>query len=239
MFLCGVDVEKNIARQRSAQADISGVEDSRSLVKLVAFRYCCLFCLLCWVYGVRTGVYQVDSRRKGVLASFAWNFTSTCVCLVLHESVYDWFCCYFKVNVTQALLVPMEHRAALSDAHDWCDPRWMGVSVQYSVQNPRILASLTVRSSWKNHLSSDRKSLRHVVVFWNGSILTEGPRSYCRQKLKSLFKIIALLWYCLLIFEGLTLKNYSGAESSCTELLMIVIKAKEDELRDVMEAVLL
>lgn len=169
-----------------------------------------------------TGVYQVDQQERGVVLRLGEYHSTVMPGLHWNPSMID---SVTKVNVTKVR--SHDHKALMLTVDDAIVE--VGVSVQYSVQNPKDFL-LNVRSPEESLAQVTESALRHVVGSSEmDQILTEG-RELLAAEVKVRIQDYSNAYGTGLLISKVNVEN-TQAPNQVQEAFDDVIKAKEDELR--------
>ncbi|RNF51950.1 FtsH protease activity modulator HflK [Marinomonas hwangdonensis] len=169
-----------------------------------------------------TGVYQVDQQERGVVLRLGKYHSTVMPGLHWNPPLID---SVTKVNVTRVR--SHDHKALMLTVDDAIVE--VGVSVQYSVQEPKdfLLNVLNPEESLKQITES---ALRHVVGSSEmDQILTQG-RELLASEVKIRIQDYSSAYGTGVLISKVNVEN-TQAPNQVQEAFDDVIKAKEDELR--------
>lgn len=168
------------------------------------------------------GVYQVDQQERGVVLRLGKYHSTVMPGLHWNPPMID---SVSKVNVTQVR--SHDHKALMLTVDDAIVE--VGVSVQYSVQNPKDFL-INVRNPEESLAQITESALRHVVGSSEmDQILTEG-RELLAVGVKARIQDYSDTYNTGLLISKVNVEN-TQAPDQVQEAFDDVIKAKEDELR--------
>ncbi|BFM48611.1 FtsH protease activity modulator HflK [Marinomonas sp. THO17] len=169
-----------------------------------------------------TGVYQVDQQERGVVLRLGKYHSTVMPGLHWNPPLID---SVSKVNVTKVR--SHDHKALMLTVDDAIVE--VGVSVQYSVQDPKDFL-INVRNPEESLAQMTESALRHVVGSSQmGQILTEG-RELLADEVKTRIQNYSNAYGTGLLISKVNVEN-TQAPTQVQEAFDDVIKAKEDELR--------
>ena len=169
-----------------------------------------------------TGVYQVDQQERGVVLRLGKYHSTVMPGLHWHPPMID---TVSKVNVTKVR--SHDHKALMLTLDDAIVE--VGVSVQYSVENPKDFL-INVRNPEESLAQVTESALRHVVGSSEmDQILTEG-RELLAEEVKARIQDYSSAYGTGLLISKVNVEN-TQAPNQVQEAFDDVIKAKEDELR--------
>ncbi|MBJ7537546.1 FtsH protease activity modulator HflK [Marinomonas transparens] len=169
-----------------------------------------------------TGVYQVDQQERGVVLRLGKYNATVLPGLHWNPPLID---SVSKVNVTKVR--SHDHKALMLTVDDAIVE--VGVSVQYSVQDPKNFL-INVRDPEESLAQVTESALRHVVGSSEmDQILTEG-RELLAAEVKARIQDYSNLYGTGLLISKVNVEN-TQAPTQVQEAFDDVIKAKEDELR--------
>ena len=169
-----------------------------------------------------TGVYQVDQQERGVVLRLGKYHSTVMPGLHWNPPMID---TVSKVNVTKVR--SHDHKALMLTLDDAIVE--VGVSVQYSVENPKDFL-INVRNPEESLAQVTESALRHVVGSSEmDQILTEG-RELLAEEVKARIQDYSSAYGTGLLISKVNVEN-TQAPNQVQEAFDDVIKAKEDELR--------
>ena len=169
-----------------------------------------------------TGVYQVDQQERGVVLRLGKFHETVMPGLHWNPPMID---SVTKVNVTKVR--SHDHKALMLTVDEAIVE--VGVSVQYSIDNPRDFV-INVRSPEDSLAQAVESSLRHVVGTTEmDQILTEG-REVLAADVKDRLQSYINDYGTGLLISKVNVEN-TQAPNQVQEAFDDVIKAKEDEQR--------
>ncbi|RDL42988.1 FtsH protease activity modulator HflK [Marinomonas piezotolerans] len=169
-----------------------------------------------------TGIYQVDQQERGVVLRLGKYSETVMPGLHWNPPMID---SVTKVNVTKVR--SHDHKALMLTVDEAIVE--VGVSVQYSVDNPRDFV-LNVRAPEESLSQAVESSLRHVVgTTVMDQILTEG-REVLASEVKERLQSYVNDYGTGLLISKVNVEN-TQAPNQVQEAFDDVIKAKEDEQR--------
>ncbi|MEP3349640.1 MAG: FtsH protease activity modulator HflK [Marinomonas sp.] len=169
-----------------------------------------------------TGIYQVDQQERGVVFRLGEYHSTVLPGLHWNPPLID---SVSKVNVTKVR--SHDHKALMLTVDDAIVE--VGVSVQYSVQEPKDFL-VNVRNPEESLAQITESALRHVVGSSEmDQILTEG-RELLATEVKARIQDYSSAYGTGLLISKVNVEN-TQAPTQVQEAFDDVIKAKEDELR--------
>ncbi|KZN15412.1 FtsH protease activity modulator HflK [Marinomonas sp. TW1] len=213
MDMLGVRKSRKGGGSNGGGSGLSG-KFSGGLIAIVLLALCALW--------AATGVYQVDQQERGVVLRLGEYHSTVMPGLHWNPPMID---SVSKVNVTKVR--SHDHKALMLTVDDAIVE--VGVSVQYSVQNPKDFL-INVRNPEESLAQMTESALRHVVGSSEmGQILTEG-RELLADEVKARIQSYSDLYGTGLLISKVNVEN-TQAPTQVQEAFDDVIKAKEDELR--------
>lgn len=180
-----------------------------------------IFILIAAVWAA-SGVYQVDQQERAVVLRLGKYYATVQPGLHWNPPLVDEV---LKENVTKVR--SHDHKALMLTVDDAIVE--VGVSVQYSVENPKDFL-LNVRDPEESLAQATESALRHVVGSSEmDQILTEG-RELLASEVKERLQGYMNDYGTGLLISKVNVEN-TQAPSQVQEAFDDVIKAKEDELR--------